>query len=114
MFGRVALRATQAARTAGAPTKVTRAAFSAGAKLREYEGISEKEISAVSFEGGAVKPSTLIVGEKTEHDASRVVPLTQEMYKKLNPTLQKGSIFGKVVIVTGYVPMFPSIQSEPI
>jgi hypothetical protein len=102
MFGRVAIRATRAARVAG-PSKVARATFSAGSKLRSSEYISETEVASVSFDGGEARASTLKVGEKTEQDSSRVVPLSQEAFKRMTPTMQKGSIMGKVVIVTGYV-----------
>lgn len=103
MFGRVAVRATtNAARVAG-PSRVARAAFTAGTKLREPEFIPEKEVNSYSFDGGKASSSTFKVGEKTEHDPSRVVPLTQEAFARMTPTMQKSSIMGKVVIVTGYV-----------
>jgi hypothetical protein len=100
MFGRVAIRATRAARVAG-PSRVARAAFTEATKARNIEVISEKEVPAVSFDGGEVRQSTLKITDKSEHDPTRVVPLTAEAFKRMTPTMQKGSIFGKVVIVTG-------------
>ncbi|CAG8978080.1 hypothetical protein HYALB_00000752 [Hymenoscyphus albidus] len=57
------LQTTDLVRTAVSPAEVNRASFSASTKLHDYEPVSEKEIAAVSFEKGSVKPSTLLVGE---------------------------------------------------
>lgn len=101
MFARSALRV---ARVAAAPsaTKVSRAAFSAGTKLRNAEFVGEKEVPAVSFAGGEAKRSTLTV-DQTSSIETTVVPLSQEVYDSMTPSLKKMTIKDKTVIVTGYV-----------
>ena len=114
MFGRVAVRATKAARFAG-PSRIARAAFTEGGKGPHIEVISKNEIDSVSFDGGEAKSSTLKVGDKSNHDPSRVIPLSQETFRTMTPTMQKSSIMGKVVVVTGYVLMpFPQVFSGPL
>jgi len=110
MFARSALRVARV--TAPSTPRVARATFSAGAKLRNAEFIGEKEVPAVSYVGGEAQRSTLIVDkahtdrlhtEKKGADAASVLPLSQEVYDNLTPSLQKMTIKGKTVIVTGYV-----------
>jgi hypothetical protein len=108
MFSRSALRVARVA--APSTSRVARATFSAGAKLRNAEFIGEKEVPAVSFTGGEAQRSTLIVdkaqSDKKSHDAASVVPLSEEVYNNMTPSLQKMTIKGKTVIVTGYVLQF--------
>ncbi|KAG9238900.1 putative D-arabinitol 2-dehydrogenase [Amylocarpus encephaloides] len=102
MIGRTALRATRGiARATAGPSNVTRATFTAETKRRNIEVISEKEVPSVSFDGGEARQSILHVGEKTASDPSRVMPLTREAFNRMPATMQKGSIMGKVVIITG-------------
>jgi hypothetical protein len=107
MFSRSALRVARVA--APSTSRVARATFSAGAKLRNAEFVGEKEVPAVSYVGGEAQRSTLFVDKSHTHtdkknaDVASVVPLSQEVYQSMTPSLQKMTIKGKTVIVTGYV-----------
>ena len=103
MFARSALRV---ARVAAAPsvTKVSRAAFSAGSRLRNAEFVGEKEVPVVTYSRGEAQRSTFVVDQtQAKADADAVIPLSQEVYDAMTPSLQKMTIKDKTVIVTGYV-----------
>lgn len=103
MFARSALRV---ARVAAAPSvpKVSRAAFSAATKLRNAEFVGEKEVPVVTYAHGEAQRSTFIVDQaQAKSDPDAVIPLSQEVYDSMTPSLQKMTIKGKTVIVTGYV-----------
>lgn len=112
MLSRSALRLARVA--APSTSRVARATFSAGAKLRNAEFVGEKEVPAVSYVGGEAQRSTLIVdkahSDKRTADAASVVPLSQEVFDSMTPSLQKMTIKGKTVIVTGYVLPFPRVS----
>jgi len=106
MFARSVVRAVS---KAGAPsfTKVSRATFSAAATLRN-ETIAAKKVQTSVYDHGSVKRSTITVGDEipAEEIAERVVPLTKAVFDKMTPSMQKMTVMGKVVVVTGYVPQF--------
>jgi hypothetical protein len=104
MFARSVVRS---ASRAAAPsfTKTTRANFSVGAK-RMQEVVAERKIPTSSYVGGTAQRSTIAVGD--EHVVStptveKVTPLTQAVFNSMTPSMQKMTIMGKVVVVTGYV-----------
>lgn len=75
-------------------------------KRQAIEGpaiISAKEIHHSSYGPETVKEK-LVVGSAVNAGPSEVeniVPLTAQVYHAMPKTLQKGTIFGKTVIVTG-------------
>lgn len=86
---------------------VNRAQFTTGRILRrEPEYVAEREVPTSSYAGGEVQHSTLKIREDAQQSAAgdRVIPLTKAVYNSLPPNLQKMTLFGKVVIVTGYAP----------
>ena len=106
MFARSVVRA---ASKASAPTftKVSRAAFSVGAK-RMYEPIAEKEIPRTTYAPGSeVQRTTIPVDPNaapaapTPSSPEKVVPLTKATFDKMSPMMQKMTLMNKVVIVTG-------------
>jgi len=101
MLSRSVLRATKVAAPAAraAWPKAARASFASSTKLRTPpEVIAEKEVPNSSYAGGEVQRSTLIVGD---NGSGKVTPLTQSTFKTLPQTMQKLSLYGKTVVVTG-------------
>ena len=101
---RSALRASTRAAAPAVP-KIGRATFVASAKLRKADPlIPQSEVPTSAYSGGEVSRSTISVGGAAAHPVEEVVtvtPLTEEMYKKMTPMMQKMSLFGKVIIITG-------------
>jgi hypothetical protein len=88
---------------------VARAMSSATTPLKR-EIISEKAIHNTSYNNDGSSAATVHsipvrpnpdIEVPVETDANKVVPLTQATYKGMTPMMQKMSIMGKVVIVTG-------------
>ncbi|TVY18896.1 NADP-dependent mannitol dehydrogenase [Lachnellula arida] len=101
MFARSALRVARAAAAPSVP-KVSRAAFSAATKLRNAEFVGEKEVPVVTFAHGDAQRSTFIVDQaQAKSNPDAVTPLSQEVYDSMPPSLQRMTIKGKTVIVTG-------------
>jgi hypothetical protein len=91
---------------------VNRAQFCSGAirrsKKSNPEVIAEREVPTTSYEGGEAIHSTLKISHEAEElaakaEVERVIPLTKEVYDSMTPSLQKMTLFGKVVVVTGCV-----------
>ena len=104
----IARGARQATRATRLQSPILRS-FTTGEK-RPYEPINEKEVPRSSYEPGAkVQRSTRHVQEGKAAEASaivnavkeKIVPLTDAMYENMPPALQKMTLKGKVVIVTG-------------
>lgn len=105
---------TAARRSPLAAPKAVRA-FASESKNLKREIISEKQIPVTAFKPDGANASTgtsqphhftIPVGrgeKQAAEPSSAVTPLTPAMYAKLPSTLQKMTVMGKVVIVTGYV-----------
>jgi hypothetical protein len=115
-FSRVAGQAARSARTSATPSLTSRTTLSAAARAnfsigakRDYEPIHEKEIPLATYEpGSTVQRTTINVEEAKASEAAaepveRIVPLTKAKFDAMSPMMQKMTLFGKVVIVTGYV-----------
>jgi hypothetical protein len=114
MFARSFVRAASKAPAMSAAPKavtsafVSRASFSAGAMLRKSpEVIAEREVPTSSYTGGEAHHSTLKIRDDDKPSAAklpeeRVVPLTRDIFDRMTPSMQKMTLFGKVVVVTGY------------
>lgn len=102
MFSRSVAHAAKAARpsfTRATFPKVARASFTVSSKVwAPPEVIAEKEVPTSSYADGGVQRSTIIVGEDA---SSKVTPLTSTMYNNMPATMQRLSLFGKTVLVTG-------------
>jgi len=101
--------------------KNSRMAFTTTSKASDYEVISEKEVPTTTYSpGSGVERTTLVVedhGAAAAKAATEVVdvvtPLTKAGYAQLTPSLQKMTVFGKVVIITGYVFFHDSSRRFP-
>ncbi|KAF7891752.1 hypothetical protein EAF00_008054 [Botryotinia globosa] len=83
-------------------------AFTTTPQANDYEAIHEKEIPATKFQPGSGAERVTIPVEEAALAAAAakeavdvVTPLTQSAYKGMTPTMQKMSLMGKVVVVTG-------------
>ncbi|EMR83712.1 putative d-arabinitol 2-dehydrogenase protein [Botrytis cinerea BcDW1] len=83
-------------------------AFTTTPQANDYEAIHEKEIPATKFQPGSGAERVTIPVEEAAAAAAAakeavdvVTPLTQSAYKGMTPTMQKMSLMGKVVVVTG-------------
>lgn len=104
MFSRSVVRAASKVATAS-KAPLFRASFSSATTLKR-EVIAEREVPVSTYTDGSVKRSTIIVGDdvaEAEKKVEKVTPLSRTVYNSMPPTMQKMSVFGKVVIVTGYV-----------
>jgi hypothetical protein len=106
------MRAANLASRRTAPTigKHAIRAFTTTPKANDYEVISEKEIPATQYKpGSGAQRVTIPVEESHSAPAAKeaavdvVTPLTESAFKGMSPTMQKMSLMGKVVVVTGYV-----------
>ncbi|KAE8445101.1 hypothetical protein EG329_013703 [Mollisiaceae sp. DMI_Dod_QoI] len=100
MFSRQIVRAARASRVA-APSaiKVQRAAFTAGARLREPvpDVVAATEVGAATYTDGHIERTTIKV-DQTSMDGA---PLNKAMYQQLPRTMQRMTLMDKVVVVTG-------------
>ena len=109
------VRATKVATRSAIFTQAARP-LSTTARLYKREIISEKEIPVSSYTpdgkgsltGSAAgeqysipvrRDPTIEVQSETAEE--KVTPLTKAVYEKMPPTMQKMTVYGKVVIVTG-------------
>ncbi|EGY14362.1 short-chain dehydrogenase/reductase SDR [Verticillium dahliae VdLs.17] len=97
------------ARTAAAPAARVARPFSVSAF--RANAVHEKEVPIVSWpatkDGKSsipVNPGQQAVKEEPA-EPTEVVPLTAEAYEKMTPMMQKMTVYGKVIIITGYVPL---------
>ncbi|TAQ87086.1 hypothetical protein B7494_g4589 [Chlorociboria aeruginascens] len=103
------VRALKAAPRAVAPaSRMARRTFiTTGTKTDAYETPAEKEVPATTYTpGSGVEKTTIpvpdaIVAPVQPSIVETVTPLAEEAYQKMSPTMQRMSIMGKVVIVTG-------------
>jgi hypothetical protein len=109
------VRATRVASRSSVFTQAARP-ISTTARLYKREIISEKQIPVSSYTPDAkgsltgsatgehytipVRPDPEVV-VPGEVEVETVTPMSQQVYDSLPPTMQKMSVFGKVVIVTG-------------
>jgi len=103
MFARSVLRASTRA-AAPSFTKAARASFTVGAKLRADPFNPQREVPTSSYADGEVQRSTITVGSGTPTSPEGIIPvkpLTAEIYNAMTPSMQKMTLYGKVVIVTG-------------
>jgi len=112
MFSRSIVRAaSKAQRFAAAPkvasSVVMTSRFSTSAmRSKVPEIVAEREVPTTSYSGGEARHSTLKIRDEDKASAARsseerVVPLTRDIYERMTPSMQKMTLFGKVVIVTG-------------
>jgi hypothetical protein len=90
--------------------------LSTSARLYKREVIAEREIPVSSYTPDArgaingsatpqqysipVRPDPIIEGS-TEIEEDKVYPLSRAAYERMPPTMQKMTVMGKVVIITG-------------
>ncbi|KAH8601347.1 putative D-arabinitol 2-dehydrogenase [Bisporella sp. PMI_857] len=107
MFARSLLRVSARASRVAVPVapKVPRATFVGITKHRQADPlIPQSEIPASTYAGGEVQRSTIAVGgaqQQIEEDRVTVTPLTKAVFDKMPLSMQKLTLFGKVVIITG-------------
>jgi hypothetical protein len=112
MFARSVIRAASKAQALPAIPKaassvVMTSRFSTSALRRKApEVVAEREVPTTSYSGGEAHHSTLKIRDEEKLAAAkpsedRVVPLTRDIYERMTPSMQKMTLFGKVVIVTG-------------
>jgi len=104
MFARSVLRGSSRA-VAAAPSisKVTRASYTAAAKLSQADAFNpQREVPISSYVDGEVRRSTITVSPPGSHPTPvGVVPLSREVYEHLPKNMQKMTLMDKVVVVTG-------------
>lgn len=101
MFSRQVVRAARASRfVAPSATRVSRATFTAGARLREPvpDVVAAGEISAATYTDGHIERTTIKVDQTANVEGA---PLNKVVYNQLPRTMQKLSLMDKVVVVTG-------------
>jgi hypothetical protein len=114
MFSRSVVRAASRAQRFAATPKaassvVMTSRFSTSVmRSKAPEVVAEREVPTTSYSGGEAHHSTLKIRDEDKSSAARpseerVVPLTRDIYERMTPSMQKMTLFGKVVIVTGYV-----------
>lgn len=115
MFARSVVRAASKAQAFPAVPKaassiVMTSRFSTSAQRLKNppEVVAEREVPTTSYSRGEAHHSTLKVRDDEKLAAAkpteeRVMPLTRDIYERMTPSMQKMTLFGKVVIVTGYV-----------
>ena len=110
------VRATNIATRSSVFTQAARP-LSTTARLAKREIISEREIPVSSYTPDArgsisgsaageqysipVRRDPVIEVHNNQSDGERVQPMTKRAYEAIPPTMQKMSVMGKVVIVTG-------------
>jgi hypothetical protein len=100
MFSRQVVRAARASRfVAPTATRVNRAAFTAGTRLREpvSDVVAAGEVSAATYTDGHIERSTI----KIDQTGIEGAPLNKAVFNQLPRTMQKLSLMDKVVVVTG-------------
>lgn len=70
------------------------------------EVVAEREVPTTSYSGGEAHHSTLKIRDEEKAAVAkpledRVMPLTRDIYERMTPSMQKMTLFGKVVVVTG-------------
>lgn len=90
------------------PVVMTNKFSTSSLRLKTPEVIAEREVPTTSYSGGEAHHSTLKIRDEekaaeTQPTEEIVVPLTREVYNLMTPSMKKMTLFGKVVIVTGYV-----------
>ena len=107
---RSALRASARASTRvtmrALPAKAVRASFiSTSVKANADPLVPQSTVPLSSYAGGEVQRTTLEVGSNHEVEAAvakeLVVPLSQQVYNAMTPSMKKMTLFGKTVIITG-------------
>ena len=90
-----------------ATTSIARS-FSSSNKLFKPvdEFVNASEIPKTIYEAGKLQRSTIVVGGGEELVAvsepiKKVVPLTRAVYDQMSPHMQKMTLMGKVIVVTG-------------
>ncbi|ESZ95643.1 putative D-arabinitol 2-dehydrogenase [Sclerotinia borealis F-4128] len=76
-------------------------AFMTTPQVKDYEVIAEKEVHASIDHLGSPLKEVNIPAKAATKVIDVVTPLTQSAYKGMTPTMQKMSLMGKVVIITG-------------
>jgi len=103
---RSVLRVSARASLRTLPAKAVRASFiSTSGKVNADPLVPQSTIPLSSYAGGEVQRTTLEVGSNHEVQAAVakefVVPLSQQVYNAMTPSMKKMTLFGKVVIITG-------------
>lgn len=102
MFSRSVIRAARAGKVA-TPTvsKVSRAGFSAAARLRDPtpDRVAATEVPSTSYTDGHISKSTLSVDQPEITEGGAV--LNKATYSQLPKTMKSLSLMDKVVVVTG-------------
>jgi hypothetical protein len=119
MFARSVVRAASKAQAFPAVPKaassvIMTSRFSTSIQRRKTpEVVAEREVPTTSYSKGEAHHSTLKIRDEDKLAASseqvaeeRVYPLTQDIYERMTPSMRKMTLFGKVVVVTGYVESF--------
>lgn len=111
---------------AGVAPIAQRAAFSASAGRFKSEVIKETEVPVSVYSPDAkgvasgnsdhfsipVKSAGAPAPEPIAEEEDAVVPLQEKVFKQMPRTLQKMSVMGKVIIITGYVCSKTSLYSK--
>lgn len=111
MFSRSVIRAARAGKVATpAISRVSRAGFSAGARLRDPtpDRVAATEVPSTSYTDGHISKSTLSVDQPEIVEGGAV--LSKATYSQLPKTMKSLSLMDKVVVVTGYV--FAHVRTE--
>ena len=114
MFARSVVRAASKAHALPALPKAASSMamtsrFSTSAvRPKAPEVVAEREVPTTSYSRGEAHHSTLKIRDEekvaaTKPAEERVMPLTKDIYERMTPSMQRMTLFGKVVVVTGYV-----------
>lgn len=105
MFSRSVVRAARAGKAATPSfTRVSRAGFSAAARLRDpvADRIAATEVPSTTYADGTVQKSSIHVDQELATEGGGAV-LNAATYAQLPKTMKSMSLYNKVVVITGYV-----------